>query len=155
MPIHHDTLVFERRIDATPAEVFTAYADRSRREAWSAPSDASEVKIDAVDFRTGGSERGRCGSKGDLRWATEVAYHAVEANRRIVFTEALKEGASILTVALIAFDLQADGERGTKLAVTDQIASFIGPEGVQGHKDGYRQALDNLARCLARGGVDA
>lgn len=150
MTLHHETLTFERRFDATPADVFAAYADPRTREVWSAPSDDVEIVIQSSDLRTGGGEIGRCGPKGAPSWTMKTAYHWVEADRLILFTEELWDAARLLTVAMVTFDIRADGD-GTSLRLTDQITSFVGPDGVSGHRQGYEIALANLEGVLTRG----
>src|ERR1700730_6633756 len=62
----HATLVFEREIPAPVEEVFAAFADPVARTEWGAPSDTAVVIYDEADFREGGQDRFRCGSKADL-----------------------------------------------------------------------------------------
>lgn len=147
MTLAHETLTFERRFDATPARVFRAYTDPEVRMVWSAPSDGEEVQIDHAEVRTGGQERARCGPKGDLKWTMKVAYHWVETDRLIHFTEELWEGDCLLTVAQITFDIAAAGS-GSRLTVTDQLTSFVGADAVDGHRKGYPAALDHLGLLL-------
>ena len=148
MEIHHETLVFERDFDVTPERLFQAYADPKEREVWSAPSPEIVIVIDETDVRTGGREIARCGSEGNLNWTMEVAYHWVTEDRQITFTEELWEGDKVLTVALITFDFEKRGATGTRLKLTDQITSFVGKGGVEGHSEGYTKALANLAASL-------
>ncbi|MEM9756051.1 MAG: SRPBCC domain-containing protein [Pseudomonadota bacterium] len=147
MTVQHETLRFDRRFQATPAALFAAYADTEVRQAWSAPTPRTEVRIERCDLRAGGTEFARCGSPGDLKWIMQTAYHVVEPAALISFTEVLSEGAKVLTVALITFDIRADGT-GSRLILTDQVTSFVGVGGVDGHRDGYTQALGNLGQVL-------
>jgi uncharacterized protein YndB with AHSA1/START domain len=140
----------ERVFQASPAQVFAAYVDARAREVWSAPRETAEVRIIDEDVRTGGSETTRCGGKGDMRYRTEVRYHLVETDRLISFSETLLEGDTVLMAALITFEFVDVSSGATKLALTDQISSFVGAEGVEGHRTGFSQALDNLQKMLAR-----
>lgn len=149
MPVHHETLRMERDFLASPQQVFAAYLDTRARESWSAPSEAAEVRILNEDVRTGGSEATMCGAKGDMRYRTEVHYHLVETDRLISFSETLLEGDTVLMAALITFEFFDAGTGASKLVLTDQITSFVGVEGVEGHRTGFSQALDNLQRMLA------
>ena len=88
------------------------------------------------------------GSADDLNWTMKVIYHCVTQDRQVTFTEELWDGDSVLTVALITFDIGKHGEVGTRLTLTDQITSFVGEGGVAGHRDGYTNVLDNLAASL-------
>ena len=147
MTIHHETLRFERRFDCSPARLFEAYADTGQRAAWSAPGADAVVEIERSDLRPGGTERARCGGRGDLRWTLDTTYHVVEPDRTIAFTEVLTEGGRVLTVALVTFAISSDGA-GCRLDLTDQVTSFVGPDGVTGHRQGYEAALANLDQML-------
>jgi uncharacterized protein YndB with AHSA1/START domain len=149
MPLHHETLRMERVFLASPHQVFAAYLDTRARESWSAPSETAEVRILNEDVRTGGSESTLCGAKGDMRYRTEVHYHLVETDRLISFSETLLEGDTVLTAALITFEFFDSGSGASRLVLTDQITSFVGPEGGEGHRAGFSQALDNLHAMLA------
>lgn len=152
MNIHHETLVFERVFDAPPERLFRAYTDPREREVWSAPTPETRVVIDATDVRTGGREIARCGNSGNLNWTMKVVYHNVIENRLITFTEELwdSDSDSVVTVALITFDFEGHGAAGTRLKLTDQVTSFVGENGVSGHREGYSKALANLAAALLR-----
>ncbi len=149
MEIVHETLAFERDFAASPARLFAAYADPRQRQAWSAFSSDMVVSIDHCDLRTGGSETARCGPPGNLTWAMRLHYHLVEDERLILFTEELREAEELLTVALITFEILEGEAGGSRLKLTDQITSFVGEEGVGGHRDGYGKILENLAGHLA------
>ena len=147
MELYHETLTFERSFPVSTARLFEAFGNPQEREIWSAPDENTEIKIVECDFRTGGREKGLCGPKGNMTWSMDVAYHFVETNRLITFTEELREGDRMLTVALITVDIRPDGD-GCTLNLTDQITSFVGQGGVSGHRDGYNQALENLRARL-------
>lgn len=149
MSVHHETLRMERYFQASPREVFADFIDTRTREVWSAPSETAEVRIIHEDVRTGGSETTLCGAKGDMRYRTEVRYHLVETDRLIAFSETLLEGDTVLMAALITFEYIDAGSGTSKLVLTDQITSFVGPEGIKGHRTGFSQALDNLHAVLA------
>jgi uncharacterized protein YndB with AHSA1/START domain len=149
MTNHHETIQLKQEFSALPDRVFRAFVDVEERQKWSAPSDATAVLIDHSDVRTGGSEATRCGSKDNLRFRTEVHYHLVEENRTICFAETLFEGDKVLMAALVTFDFGKGDDGGTLLTLTDQITSFVGPEGIEGHRQGFAAALGNLALLLA------
>lgn len=145
MKIHHETIRLEKSVSASPTRVFAAYRDPTQREIWSAPSETAAVKIEHTDFRTGGVEMTRCGDKDDLRYRTEVRYHLVRDNELISFSETLIEDDNVLMAALITFELQPLSATETLVIITDQITSFIGQDGVEGHRQGFSAALQNLA----------
>ena len=150
----HETLDFRREFPVVPKQLFEAYADAQQRQIWSPPSPDETVIIDEYDFRTGGHEIARCGAKGNPAWTTKVKYHVVEEDVRIVFTEELWQSETILTVALISFQIEGTGN-SSRLTLTDQVTSWVGTEGIEGHRFGYPKALNNLELLLAEGKSDA
>lgn len=146
--IHHETVSFERVFSAAPARVFAAYKDIGQREKWSAPEAGMEVNILDCDFRVGGLEHAQCGPQGNMEYALSLQYHAIEEDELIVFSEELRAGDMMLTVALITFQLSETEQGGTTLKLTDQVTSFVGTEGTDGHQQGFTQALDNLVKAL-------
>jgi uncharacterized protein YndB with AHSA1/START domain len=148
LEIVHKTLSFERRFKASPEKVFAAYADTGTRASWSAPTPTAKVVIDECDFRNGGREVTRCGEGDDLNYGLNLVYHLIVDNRMICFSEELWMGDVPLTSALVTYDIQPDGD-GSKLVVTDQVTSFVGSEGLEGHGYGYEQALANLEALLS------
>lgn len=147
MPLHHDTITLERTFPVPAARLFQAFADPREREVWSAPSADTEVRIDSSDMRSGGREAARCGVKGAMKWRLNVTYHLVDQDRLITFTEELRDGDDMLTIALISVEF-AEVPDGTHLKIIDQVASFVGPDGVAGHREGYTKALENLQGLL-------
>lgn len=145
MLIHSETIRLERQFSASPQRVFDAYLDTKAREKWSAPSDTAAVMIEHAEVRTGGVEATRCGSSEDMRYRTDVRYHLVEEPHLISFSETLLEGVQVLTAALVTIELRSVGEGETGLFFTDQVTSFVGPDGVEGHRLGFASALENWA----------
>ena len=148
MDLHHETLTFERTFPVSAARLFEAFRNPREREIWSAPDEHTAIEITECDVRTGGREKGLCGPKGNMNWSMDIAYHLVETDNLISFTEELREDDRMLTVALITVDITPVAQ-GCALKLTDQITSFVGTGGVSGHRDGYTKALDNLKSMLA------
>ena len=147
MDLYHETLTFQRTFPASSARLFEAFRNPREREVWSAPDEHTEIRIVECEFRAGGREKGLCGPKGSMNWSMDVAYHLVETDRLIAFTEELREDERMLTVALITVEILPTDD-GCMLNLTDQITSFVGKGGVSGHRGGYAKALDNLADML-------
>ncbi|MGH6999958.1 MAG: SRPBCC domain-containing protein, partial [Stellaceae bacterium] len=123
----HTTLVFEREIPAPVEEVFAAFADPVARAAWGAPSDTAVVIYDEADFREGGQDRFRCGSKTNPNIHGMTRYLEIVANRRVVSSETIVVDGNRLCASLTTLELAPDGAE-TKLKSTTQLASFIGAE---------------------------
>jgi uncharacterized protein YndB with AHSA1/START domain len=145
----HETLVFERLVQAPPEAVFNAFADPVARAAWGAPSDTAVVIYDEADFREGGRDRFRCGSKTDPNIHGETRYLEIAENHRIVSSETITMDGKKLCASLTTLELTPNGKK-TNLKSTTQLASFIGQDMVKGHTSGTNASLDNLARHLAR-----
>jgi uncharacterized protein YndB with AHSA1/START domain len=141
----HATLVFERQIPAPVEKVFTAFADPVARTEWGAPSDAAVLIYDETDFREGGQDRFRCGSKANPNIHGTTRYLEIIANRRVVSSETIVTDGLRLCASLATLELTPDGEK-TKLKSTIQLASFIGEDMVKGHERGNNVSLDNLVQ---------
>jgi uncharacterized protein YndB with AHSA1/START domain len=145
----HATLVFEREVPASIDKVFAAFADPDARAAWGAPSDTAVVIYDEADFREGGQDRFRCGSKQDPNIHGTTRYLEIVANRRVVSCETIVMGGKRLCASLTTLELAPDDGK-TRLKSTTQLASFIGDDMVKGHETGHTASLDNLVRYFSR-----
>jgi uncharacterized protein YndB with AHSA1/START domain len=143
MPTLHATLVFEREIPAAAEAVFAAFADPVARAEWGAPSDTAVLTYDEADFREGGQDRFRCGSKSNPNIHGVTRYLEIVANRRLVSSETIVVDGKLLCVSLTTLELTSDGDK-TKLKSTTQLASFIGEDMVKGHERGSNASFDNL-----------
>jgi uncharacterized protein YndB with AHSA1/START domain len=141
----HATLIFERNIPAPVEKVFAAFADPVARSEWGAPSDTAVLIYDEADFREGGQDRFRCGSKANPNIHGITRYLDIVANRRVVSSETIDVDGKRLCASLTTLEFAADGET-TKLTNTTQLASFIGDDMVKGHKTGTNASLDNLVQ---------
>jgi uncharacterized protein YndB with AHSA1/START domain len=145
----HATLVFEREIAAPQDAVFAAIADPVARARWGVPSDTAVVIYDEADFREGGQDRFRCGSRAhpDIHGATR--YLEIVLNRRVVSSETIVRDGQCMCVSLTTLELTPDGH-GTRLKSTTQMASLIGQEMVEGHVTGTHASLDRLVQYLQK-----
>jgi uncharacterized protein YndB with AHSA1/START domain len=141
----HATLVFEREVPAPAEEVFAAFADPVARTEWGAPSDTAVMIYDEADFREGGQDRFRCGSKADPNIHGMTRYLEITVNRRVVSSETIVMDGRRLCASLNTLELTPHGEK-TKLKSTIQLASFIGEDMLKGHETGHNASLDNLVQ---------
>jgi uncharacterized protein YndB with AHSA1/START domain len=139
----HTTLVFERRIPAPTEAVFAAFADPVKRAKWGTPSDTAVVIYDETDFREGGQDNFRCGSKSNPNIHGVTHYLDIVPNHHIVSSETITVDGKRLCVSLTTLELTPDGKE-TKLKNTTQLVSFIGQGMVNGHTTGTNASLDNL-----------
>ncbi|MEO0566534.1 MAG: SRPBCC domain-containing protein [Pseudomonadota bacterium] len=146
MAIFHETFTFAINLSVPPERAFAAYVDTALRATWSAPNPNTQISIIESDVCTGGSEVTKCGPMGgDLLYQLDISYHLVEQNKLISFTEVLREGRAKLTAALVTFEFRKRTDGTTDLHVADQVTSFVGNGGLEGHSEGYANALKNLA----------
>jgi len=144
----HATLVFEREINATVESVFAAFAEAKVRSEWGAPSDTAIVIYDREDFREGGEDQFRCGSKTNPNIYGTTRYLEIIPNKRIVSTETIVMDGRRLCASLTTLELTASGKK-TKLKSTSQVASFIGQDMIRGHEQGNNGSLNSLVKYFA------
>jgi uncharacterized protein YndB with AHSA1/START domain len=144
----HATLVFEREIPAPVEKVFAAFADPVARTAWGAPSETAVVIYDETDFREGGQDCFRCGSKADPKIHGTTRYLEIVPNRRVVSSETIVVEGKRLCASLTTLELTPDAGK-TRLRSTTQLASFIGEDMVKGHETGNNASLDNLVQYFS------
>ncbi len=147
--VTHATLVFEREVSATVETVFAAFANARIRSEWGAPSDTATIIYDQEDFRDGGEDRFRCGSKSNPNIHGTTRYLEIIPNRRIVSSETISMDGKRLCVSLVTLEFAQSGSR-TKLTSTSQVASFIGQDMISGTETGNNRSLDSLVDYLAR-----
>jgi uncharacterized protein YndB with AHSA1/START domain len=141
----HATLIFERDVPAPIGKVFAAFADPAARSEWGAPSDTAVVIYDEADFREGGQDCFRCGSRANPNIHGITRYLDIVADRRVVSSETISVDGRPLCASLKTLELEANGG-STKLTSTTQLASFAGDGMVRGHETGTNASLDNLVR---------
>lgn len=155
----HGTVVVERVLDVPLTRAYGAFADVTERARWGSPSDTAAFIYDAADFRVGGVDVIRCGPKEDPRFRVKARYIDIVPERRVVWTEAIGEsrrdrldpdGRPIdtpLAANLTTVEFFPQGSR-TRVKVTVQVASFVGPAMIDNTRDGHTGSLANMARFL-------
>ena len=147
-PTHHGTLIFERLVPASVQTVFHAFADPIQRAEWGAPSDTAVLLYDSADFRPGGVDRFRCGSRNNPNVNGTTWYLQIIENSRIVSAEMIEMEGRPLSASLTTLELWPEGE-STQLRSTSQVVSFVGSEMLKNYQIGNDGALDNLVRYFA------
>jgi uncharacterized protein YndB with AHSA1/START domain len=147
--VKHATIVLERRYAASPARVFAAWADPASRLRWGPPSDTAAIAFLETDFRVGGRDVSKCGSKGSLVFHVDTRYEDIVLEQRIVMVETVSTAEARLASSLITVELKAEGAM-TRLVLTDQIAAFDDSDMIADSKAGWSASLDNLTKELNR-----
>jgi uncharacterized protein YndB with AHSA1/START domain len=147
--VTHATLVFEREVPATVEKVFAAFANANIRSEWGAPSDTGIIIYDQEDFREGGEDRFRCGSKSNPNIHGTTRYLEIIPDRRIVSSETISMNGNRICASLVTLELVQLGSK-TKLRSTSQVASFIGQDMIKGTETGNNGSLDSLVDYFSR-----
>ncbi len=145
--IRHRTFVFERLCAAPVKQVFAAFADPALRVRWSAPSDGAVFVYDQADFREGGEDHFRCGSKEKPQYTGRTTYIAIIPDQSVVSSETVEAGGRKLMSSLITTELEANGN-ATKVTMTVQVTSLFGDGMITGTEIGNNAALDNLVEQM-------
>jgi uncharacterized protein YndB with AHSA1/START domain len=145
----HATLEFERHVRASPAQVFTAYSSAAERMKWGVPSDTATFFYDEDNFRIGGRDVFRCGSKENPQYLGISTYQDITLNERIIWSERVESGGKGLMAALMTVTFEPEGQ-GTKLRMIAQVVSFDGASMIDGTRQGNNAALDNLVKAFDR-----
>lgn len=145
--IVHDTIVIEKTYEAPVSRVFAAFVDPVARAKWGAPSDTAIILYDTANFRIGGTDKFRCGSKSDPKYHGEARYLQIKPERLIVYAETINSDGVRLSASLNTVELRALG-KSTKLTLTVQLAAFEGRDIIDGTRFGHDQALDNLRKFI-------
>lgn len=143
----HDTIRLTQHVDASVADVWTAYADSDARARWSVPA-GEEMVYDQSEFREGGHDRYRCGPPETLDFHAETEYTRIVPNELVVYTETVKNEGQPLATGLVTWEFEPDDE-GTLVTVTSQAVSFVGSGMIDGTRNGHTKALEQLSRHLA------
>lgn len=145
-----DTVRLERRIRASLDATWAAFADTSARTEWGVPEgEAQEYLVD--DFVTGGRARLRCGAPGELEFENALEYVRIDPRQVVTYTETVRHGDDLLAAALLTWTLERDPDAPgdeTLVGVVAQVVSFVGPDMIDGYRNGHEAALTNLERLL-------
>jgi uncharacterized protein YndB with AHSA1/START domain len=135
----HSNFSVERSYRATPARVFAAWADPTAKRRWGA-CHAEHY----LDFCVGGREFVRGGEPGGPVFTTDIVYHDILPDRRIIYTYALQRDGRRTAVALVTVEFEEEEGSNTRLTVTEQGA-YLDIDRVPSElEEGTREALDRL-----------
>ena len=146
-PMKHGTLIFERTCAAPIDRVFGAFADVKERLRWGAPSENTAFFYEAADFRVGGQDVFRCGTKSNPQYRGVTTYLDIVPNQRIVSSESVETEGTTLMVSLSATIFEPEGE-ATKVTVLTHVLSFAGDDMIRGTDAGQNASLDNLVKIM-------
>jgi uncharacterized protein YndB with AHSA1/START domain len=144
---NHSTFVIERTYDATPAQVFAAWADPAAKARWFSGPDEWDKGPQEFDFRIGGRERNGGGPKGGPIHLFDARYHDIVPDRRIVYSYDMYLDQRRISVSLATVELKPTGG-GTSLVFTEQGVFLDGYDDAGSREEGSRWLLDKLGAAL-------
>lgn len=145
----HATFVIERRFDASPSQVFTAFADQRAKARWFVGPDRWQSSDHRLDFRAGGREHLSSGLPGGPIHTFDAIYHDIVPDRRIVYSYEMHLDGARISVSLATLEFLPAGA-GTHLVLTEQDAFLDGQDFVSQREQGTRELLDKLEAELRR-----
>ena len=141
--VTHASFVIERTYDASPAQVFAAFADPATKARWFAgPDDSGSGKYE-LDFRVGGRERATGGPPGGPVHTFDGRYQDIVPDVRFVMTYDMHLDDNRISVSLMTVELKPEGA-GTRLTLTEQDAFLDGYDNPAERERGTRDLLEAL-----------
>lgn len=135
-----------RRLPASPARVFGAFADASLVSRWLTPSPEVVLRVIDFDFRVGGAYRFAYDVPGGATMFVNGVYRAIEQPSLIVFTwniEPPDEHAGVRSEVTVTLTPQGTG---TDLLIRHAQLTQVGAR--ERHAAGWRGAVDHLIALL-------
>jgi uncharacterized protein YndB with AHSA1/START domain len=145
----HATFVVERTFNATPAEVFNAFADPKAKAQWFAGPEEWESGPREFDFRVGGRERNSGGPKGGPIHSFECIYQDIVPNQRIIYSYDMHLDKHRISVSLATIELTPAGKE-TRLVLTEQGAFLDGYDNAGQRERGTHALIDALGAFVER-----
>jgi uncharacterized protein YndB with AHSA1/START domain len=147
----HDTFVIDRNYTASPARVFSAFADPSAKVRWFGDPDIERNAPHDIDFRIGGRESLRGDAPGGgPSFTYDALYQDIVDNERIIYSYEMTMAGQRISVSVATIEFIAEGS-GTHLILTEQGAFLDGLDTNAVREHGTRELLDALGRYLGDG----
>ena len=139
------SLTLKRKLKASPAQVFSAWADPEKIVRWFGPNETQDGSVQAeMDVRPGGHYRLGFKTQDGEYHEVRGVYREVVPDNRLVFTWAwhsTPERQSLVTVTVAK-----DGD-GTLLTLNHE--QFFDEKARDGHQRGWTGTLEKLDRYLS------
>ena len=136
------SLTITRLLKAPRALVFRLWAEPEHLSRWFGPKDFAIPSV-TIDFRPGGSWASHIRAPNGTDHRMGGVYRDIVPDERIVFTHAWIDAAGnpgLETVITVTFD-----DHGTDTRLTFHQAAFATMTARDSHREGWSEALDNLA----------
>jgi uncharacterized protein YndB with AHSA1/START domain len=148
--VTHSTFRIERSYDdASPEQVFFAFADKASKRRWFVEGEGWEIDSFEMDFRPGGVESSAFRYQGGPVVTNHTVYQDIVENQRIVFAYSMTVADSRISASLGTIELFPEGG-STRLVYTEQGAFLDGHDNVAQREAGCRKLYEALAVELQR-----
>lgn len=139
----HTSFVLERRLKASPARVFAAWADIDAKRRWAdCHAEVGTISY-TMDFRVGGHELHRATLPDGREQAVDKVFLEIVPDARIIFAYAMAAAGRSLSASLVTVEFRADGG-GTRMMLTEQLAYLDGHMDLDQRIEGTAEGLDRL-----------
>jgi uncharacterized protein YndB with AHSA1/START domain len=148
----HNTFQLERKLKASPQQVFDAFADEPTKRRWFFGGGPHALEHHELDFKVNGRERAqmKMGPGTPVAGKTlvnEAIYQDIVPARRIVTAYHMSMDGKIFSASLATIELMPNGS-GTDLLFTHQGAYFENADGPEMRKGGWEKLLGKLLKEL-------
>ena len=147
----HGDFSINRVYDASPADVYAAWAELDKKAAWFVGPEGWSLVERQMDLRVGGTEilHGRFAASG-VETLFTARYHLVEEDARLVYVYDMHLSGRHHSVSVATVEFIGDPE-GTRLRFTEQVTFLDGTDGRDGtlsRKRGTAAQLERVAGVL-------
>lgn len=151
-PVVHGTFTLERTYDASPQQVFAAWADPETKARWFVGPEGWRLVERELDFRVGGRELLHGSFDGGRTTLFTAHYRDIVPDSRIVYVYDMHLDGMLFSVSLATAEFRPTG-KATRLVYTEQGAFLDGSkESAKGREHGTAAHLDRLAKVLQAAG---
>ncbi len=143
MSAEHTSFVLERRLKASPARVFAAWADLDAKRRWSdCHAEVGTISY-TMDFRVGGHEIHRATLPDGRAQTVDKVFLEIVEGARIIFAYAMEAAGKSLSASLVTVEFLSDGA-GTRMVLTEQLAYLDGHMDLDQRIEGTAEGLDRM-----------
>jgi uncharacterized protein YndB with AHSA1/START domain len=135
----------ERRLTASPQQVYAAWADPAAKAVWFRGPKVEGQEY-SLDFRLGGAEH-LSGTNGKMHYSYDAMIQNIVPNERIIYSYHMAMNGSPISVSLSTVEIRPDGT-GTRLLYTETIALLDGLDKLEYREHGTGELLDKLDAML-------
>jgi uncharacterized protein YndB with AHSA1/START domain len=146
----HSTFVIERTYEASPQQVFDAWADPAAKAQWFGPPAKPDYSL---EFHLGGHERFTTAGPSGHVYTFAATYQDIVPGRRILYTYYMLRGEQRISVSLATVELEAAGQ-STRLTLTEHGVYLDGHDTPAEREHGTNVMIDALGAFIQNGGAD-